>query len=96
MPTSTHTPLVIEVSKRMHALEGRKRTQSHSEKDDYGVHLKAAWAASGHRLSRGLPNTDGARSSRNRSNRALTPTPCPDAALSGSTASTANCQVVAV
>ena len=75
--------------------QGRKRTQSHSEKDDYGVHLKA-WAASGHRLSRGLPNTDGARSSRNRSNCALTPTPCPDAALSGSTASTANCQVVAV
>jgi len=46
-------------------------------------------------LNSGFPNSEGARSSRKRSNWVLPPTPCPDALLSGTIASTANCQATA-
>lgn len=46
-------------------------------------------------LNNGLPNSEGARSSRKKSNCALPPISCPDALLSGTIASTATCQVTA-
>src|SRR5258708_24060738 len=51
--------------------------------------------AANQRLSKGFPNKEGARSSRNSSNWALAPTLCPDALLSGTIASTAICQATA-